>query len=224
MSSDFNKLEDNIRTKDISKIKTENLIHYLYLCSKNTDLKDFNNKKKINNYLYDINQSYYYENIFTNTGNYSSLSIYLIGLLIPYYYYYPRFYNLSGFVFMIGLISFISLYYQINTLFGAFFPSASRLFLIMSILFYGIFFLLLNKLNHISLFFISSIVSFVFVNYLYRVLLTVPSQGNKYNKLNAEYKDEKNYIEYNENINKVCYEIISVLVLIYQVEKCYIVI
>ena len=62
MSSDFNKLEDNIRTKDISKIKTENLIHYLYLCSKNTDLKDFNNKKKINNYLYDINQSYYYEN------------------------------------------------------------------------------------------------------------------------------------------------------------------
>ena len=209
MSSDFNKLEDNIRTKDISKIKTENLIHYLYLCSKNTDLKDFNNKKKINNYLYDINQSYYYENIFTNTGNYSSLSIYLIGLLIPYYYYYPRFYNLSGFVFMIGLISFISLYYQINTLFGAFFPSASRLFLIMSILFYGIFFLLLNKLNHISLFFISSIVSFVFVNYLYRVLLTVPNQGNKYNKLNAEYKDEKNYMEYNENINKVCYEIIK---------------
>ena len=207
MSSDYNLLEDKVRTQNIEKISTQNLIQYLYLCSKNEELKDFNHKKKIDKFLNKINQSYFYENIFVNTNNYSTLSIYLVGLLIPFYYYYPRFYNLSGFVFFIGLFSFISLYSYINTLFGTFFPSASRLFLVLSILFYGIFFLLLNKLNHISLFFISSIVSFVFVNYLYRVLLTLPNKGNKFNKLNAEYKDNKNYIEYNENINKVCHEI-----------------
>ena len=65
----------------------------------------------------------------------------------------------------------------------------------------------MNKLNHISLFFISSIVSFIFINYLYRIILTLPIENNKYNKLNAEYKDDKNYINYNENINKVCLEI-----------------
>ena len=75
--SEYNGLDYIIRTKDISTISKEKLIRYLYLCSNNTDLKYYN--KKINNYLYNINRSYYYENIFTNTSNYSTVSLYLIG-------------------------------------------------------------------------------------------------------------------------------------------------
>ena len=95
MTSTFNSIEENIRKKDIKDISTEDLIYYLYFKTKNEELKNFD-KKKIENYFYKINYSYFYENIFSNTGNYSELAIYIIGLLIPFYINYPKFYQLKA--------------------------------------------------------------------------------------------------------------------------------
>ena len=211
MSSEYNKLEDELRTTDIKKISTKKLIRFLYLNTKNDEIKEYN-EKKIEDYFLKINYSFFYENIFTNTQNYSTVSMYIIALLIPFYINYPRFYNLGGFGFFIGLSGFLGLYYFINTTFGVFFPSASRLFLILSILFYGIFFLLMNKLNHVSLFFISCIVSFVVINYIYRIVLTSPSKKNTFNNFYIEYNNDqtnKKYIEFNYIIKNVCNEIIE---------------
>ena len=202
----YNKIEDALRTKNIDKIKTKDLIFYLY---KNTNNNELNNNKNLQHYFYKINFSYYYENIFSNTSNYSTVSMYLVGLLIPFYICYPRFYNLGTMGFLIGLTSFMLLYQHIHSLYGAFFPSASRLFIILSLVLYFVFFPLLNKLNHISLFFMTCIVSFIIINYIYRVTLTLPFKSNIYNKLNVTYKDDKNYIEYNELNEKVCKEIID---------------
>ena len=207
MSDEFNRIQDDLLTKNIKDISSDNLIKYLYQATKHPELKNID-RNRIENFFYNINYSFYFENIFVNTGNYSQLSLYFIGLLIPFYLNYPRFYNLGGFGFFIGLISFLLLYQFINTLYGNFFPSASRMFLIITISFYFIFFILFNKLNHISLFFISSIVSFCIINYFYRIILTLPMKSNKYNKFRASYKDKKNYVEYDYNIEKVCNEVI----------------
>jgi hypothetical protein len=204
----YNKIEDALRTKKIKDISTDDLIYYLYINTNNEELNNSNNKK-LQNYFFKINYSYFFENIFTNTSNYTTVSIYLIGLLIPFYINYPRFYNLGTIGFFIGLISFMLIYQHIHTTFGVFFPNASRLFIILSTVLYFIFFPLLNKLNHISLFFLTCIVSFVIINYIYRILLTWPSKNNIYNKLNVTYKDDKNYVEYNDLNENVCAEIIK---------------
>ena len=60
---------------------------------------------------------------------------------------YPKFYNLGGLGFIIGISSFLLLYQQVNTLFGMFFPSAARLFIVFSVIFYLVFFILYNKLK-----------------------------------------------------------------------------
>jgi len=208
MSSEFNRIQDNLKKKNISDIPSNELISYLYEATKNPNLKTFN-KERIEQTFIDINYSFYFENIFVNKGNYSQISFYFVGLLIPFYLYYPRFYNVGTLAFFIGLISFLLLYQFIHTLYGNFFPSASRLFLIINIAFYAIFFLLFNKLNHISLFFISSIVSFCVINYFYRIMLTLPTKSNKYNRLRAIFEDKKNYLEYDYNLNLVCNEVIK---------------
>ena len=207
MSTEFNSIQDDLKKKDIKNISSRKLISYLYFASKNPQIKEFD-EKKIENFFYDINYSFYFENIFVNKGNYSQLSIYFIGLLIPFYLYYPRFYNLGAFGFFVGIVSFLLLYQFINTLYGNFFPSAGRIFLAINIIFYCLFFLLFNKLNHISLFFISSIVSFCIINYIYRLILTIPTKSNKYNKFRATFKDNKNYIEYDYNLELVCNEVV----------------
>lgn len=207
MSAEFNSIQDDLK-KDINKISSEKLLSYLSIATKNPNLKGLD-KKRIENFFYDINYSYYFENIFVNTGNYSQLSMYLVGLLIPFYLYYPRFYNLGGFGFFIGIVSFLLLYQFINTLYGNFFPSAAKVFLIINVVFYCLFFLLFNKLNHISLFFISSIVSFCIINYIYRLILTVPTKDNKYNKFRAEFVNNKDFMEYDYNLELVCNEVVK---------------
>jgi|SaaInlStandDraft_7_1057024.scaffolds.fasta_scaffold01021_7 hypothetical protein len=208
MSYSFNEIEDSLRKKDVKDISTEKLIYYLHSTSKNDQLKIYD-KKKIEDLFYKINYSYFFENIFTNKGNYTTISIYIIGLLIPFYINYPKFYNLNGIGFFIGLISFMLLYKQIDSLYGGFFPIASKLFIIISILFYLLFFILFNKLNHISLFFISAVVSFCLINYIYKLVLTIPTKTNKYNKLNVKYIDSQKHTEYNDLIEITCNEIIK---------------
>ena len=95
MASTFNLIEENIRKKDIKDISNKDLIYYLYYRTNNSELKVYD-QKKIEDYLYKINYSYFYENIFSNKGNYSTISLFIIGLMIPFYMNYPKFYNLGG--------------------------------------------------------------------------------------------------------------------------------
>ena len=208
MTTKFNSIQVKIRNNGAKDISSEDLLFYLGHATKNNNLKTIN-KQRIENYFYDINRSYFFENIFTNKGNYSQLALYFIGLLIPLYMNYPKMYNLGFIGFFIGILSFISLYQFVNTLYGNFFPSASRLFIFLSIAFYIVFFLFFNKLNHISLFFISCIVSFCIINYIYRLILTVPTKSNIYNKLNVTFEDKKDYMDYDYILEDVCKEVIN---------------
>lgn len=208
MSTKFNSIQVKIRNNGPKDISSEDLLFYLGHATKNNNLKTID-KQRIENYFYDINRSYFFENIFTNKGNYSQLALYFIGLLIPLYMNYPKMYNLGFIGFFIGIMSFVSLYQFINTLYGNFFPSASRLFIFLSIAFYLVFFLFFNKLNHISLFFISCIVSFCIINYIYRLILTTPTKGNIYNKLNVTFEDKKDYMDYDHILEDVSNEVIK---------------
>jgi len=210
-SERYNNIQNNIKINGISSITTENLIFYLYYSSKNSELQVLN-EKKIENYFYKINRSYFYENIFVNKGNYSQLGIFFLGLAFPFYINFPRMYNLGFSGFCVGIICFIGLYQFINQLYGNFFPIASKLFVIISILFYVIFFLFLNKLNHISLFFISCIVSFCIINYIYRLKLSVPSKKNIYNQYKVgliDAESQEDFISYDFYIEQVCDETIK---------------
>ena len=60
MASTFNLIEENIRKKDIKDISNKDLIYYLYYRTNNSELKVYD-QKKIEDYLYKINYSYFYE-------------------------------------------------------------------------------------------------------------------------------------------------------------------
>ena len=66
---------------------------------------------------------------------------------------------------------------------------------------------MLNKLNHISLFFISAILSYIVINYILRVILTLPFKNNIYNqyKATSNSKDPSTYTAYNVLLEKACY-------------------
>jgi hypothetical protein len=90
----INEIEEQIKN-DVTKVKNEDLIYYLKIKSQNKYL-DENDKNKTMKYLNQITLSYAIENIFTSQLNYSSFTYALIFMLIPFYYYYPKFYS-SGF-------------------------------------------------------------------------------------------------------------------------------
>ena len=207
MSTNINEIDYQIKN-NIKNISNEYLFYYLYFHTKNNNIEKYN-QEYIVKYLEKINYSYFYENIFVNKSNYTIIVVYLIGLLIPFYFNYPRFYNLGSLGFIIGISSFISIFMFLKNTYGVFFPNVTKFFLVLNIIFYLIFFVLLNKLNHISLFFISSALSFLFINYIYRVKLTIPNKTNKFNKLNAKLNNNKDFTTFNQNIEKVCSEIIE---------------
>ena len=209
-SERYNNIQNNIKINGISSITTENLIFYLYYSSKNPELRVLN-KKKIEDYFYKINRSYFYENIFVNKGNYSQIGIFFLGLAFPFYINYPRMYNLGFTGFFVGILCFVALYQFVNQLYGNFFPIASKLFIIITILIYVLFFLFLNKLNHISLFFLSAIVSFCLINYIYRLKLSEPSKKNTYNQYKVKIKEikEQTFITYDYYIEQACDETIK---------------
>ena len=157
-------IENNLRN-NASAISTNDLIYYLQYNTNNSQLNP-NNLTETQNYLSKIVNSFCYENIFINTSNYSSITTSIIGLLIPFYFLYPRFYKLGFITLLIGVISFINLYVKLNTLYSHFFSKAGILFFMFTFLIYVIFFVLFNKLNHITLFFISAIISFLAINYI----------------------------------------------------------
>ena len=203
----INNIENQLKSNP-NNISTNDLIYYLIYNSKNTIL-DANNLDNTTDYLKKINNSFFYENIFVNTSNYTSIVVAVIGLLLPYYYFYPRFYKIGFFAVVIGIFSLYNLYSSINSLYSNFYKNIHLIYIGTTIGFYILFFVILNKLNHYTLFFISAIIAFVFINYIMRVIITVPTKNNPYNQIRATMNNNTDYTEYNVLIETTCFQIID---------------
>jgi hypothetical protein len=199
-----NNIELNIKNNNIDKISNDDLLYYLYYSSNNDKINPNNDTT---DYLTLINNNFLFENIFVNKSNYSTIIYSIIGLLIPFYYYFPKMYNVGALATIIGLLSFFNLASTTSTLYSHFFSQISYLYYGLTVFIYFIFFILLNQLNHISLFFMSGVISFIIINYIGRLLLLLPTKNNKYNKYKTIFKDNNNYTQYNSNIETVCIEV-----------------
>jgi hypothetical protein len=211
MSSDtrINTIEANIKTNNISAISDSDLIYYLKYYTLNNNL-DSVNLKKTEEYFDKIVHSFAYENIFVNTSNYGTIVYCIIGCLIPFYYYFPRFYQLGIIGFLVGILSFINLGSTVSNLFSIFFSKITYVYYVLTVIIYVFFFIFLNKLNHISLFFISAIIAFIIINYICRLIILSPAKTNKFNKYRASYVPKKKEVpSYNRNLEIVCLEVIS---------------
>ena len=211
MSSDtrINTIEANIKTNNISTISDSDLIYYLKYYTLNDNL-DSVNLKKTEEYFDKIVHSFAYENIFVNTSNYGTIVYCIIGCLIPFYYYFPRFYQLGIIGFLVGILSFMNLGSTVSNLFSIFFSKITYVYYVLTVIIYVFFFIFLNKLNHISLFFISAIIAFIIINYICRLIILSPAKTNKFNKYRASYVPKKKDVpSYNRNLETVCLEVIS---------------
>ena len=212
MSCDQNRINriENLLRRNNNNISTKDLIYYLK-CNSNNKTLNYNNLKETEKYLIKINYSFLYENIFTNKGNYQTIAISIIFLLLPFYFFFPHFYKLGGLAFFIGICGFLGLSSKISSFFSILNKNITTIYIGLTFLIYFIFFIVLNKLNHISLFFISAIISYLLINYICRLILTVPTSTNPYIKLNTTMNnnDPKNFTEYNEELSKACEMIIE---------------
>lgn len=210
--SNISQIEDQLKN-DPSNVKEEDLYIYLYAKSKNENINyPTVQLDQIKIFLNKISKSFAYQNIFINTGNYSSIIISIIGLLIPFYYFFPRFYKMGIIALIIGLASFMGLIGKTNDMYSIFFPHINIILIAVSFVIYFIFFIIINKLNHISLFFICVVISFLIVNYILKLILLTPSKKNKYLDLQIDKNDkvvEKDYTEYNLNIEAACLQVIK---------------
>jgi hypothetical protein len=195
------------KNKDLS---IKDLLFYLKCNSNNNELNEFN-IPNTNKFLKKIEKSYEYQNVFINNSNYQSIAYSVIGLLLPFYYFYPRFYQLGFIGFIIGLVSYFNLYSIINKLYGGMSNNIGKVYIILTFVIYIIFFITFNKLNHISLFFISGILSFLILNYICKLKISSPSDNNEYVKYKTTILDEntKKYTEFNELILTACEQLIK---------------
>jgi hypothetical protein len=203
----INNIEYQLKNNPDS-LSNNDLFYYLYCNTKNKKIT-YDNLDEMKQYLYNINISYFYENIFVNTSNYSQILVSIICLLIPFYYSYPKYYTLGTLGMFIGFIGLITLYIKVNELYGFFFKNIGIYFLIASLVFYILFFIYFNKLNHISLFFISVVVTYLIVTYILKIILTIPTDNNPYNKFRAKINDNKDYTPYNLLIETCCLQVIK---------------
>ena len=205
----INRIEATLQN-DVKSLSTKDLIYYLK-CNSNDDRLNPDNIPICEEYFKEINLSFYYKNIFVNTSTYTTIMPLIIGLLLPFYFTYPRFYKIGFLGFFIGMISFISVYKKLNELYGHFFSGIGTTYITLSLVIYIIFFIVLNQLNHISLFFISAVVSYLILNYICRVSLSSPLSSNKFNKYNATFITDENhkFTEYNDLLQIASNEVID---------------
>jgi hypothetical protein len=205
-SSRINSIETNLQINP-SNVSTNDLIYYLQCNTNNTKLNS-QNLTITEEYLKQIDNSYSYENIFINKSNLMSIYISIIGLLLPFYFSFPRFYKMGFALFFIGIFSFLNLFSKIRNLYSQFFPKIELIYLIVTVVVYIIFFICMNKLNHISLFFISAVITYLILNYILRLILTTPLK-NRFINYSATMNNNKNYTEYNQLLETACYQIID---------------
>lgn len=212
MNCDNNRISniENLLKTNPTSISTNDLIYYLK-CNSNNNILDPDNLNNTKEYLDKINISFSYSNIFVNTTNYGSISQSIIGLLLTFYYFYPRFYKIGFIGTLIGILCLSNLYSKVNSLYSNLFSKIGMIYIIVTLIIYFVFFILLNNLNHYILLFLSAVIAFIIINYILRLVLTTPSNKNKWNKYNATYnnKDPNTYTEYNELLETACYQIMK---------------
>ena len=201
----INKIESALKNNNVASLSNNQLLFYLYYNSKNNNIKP---SSKASEYLQLIKNSYCYENIFVNKNNYSSIIVSIVALLIPFYFYFPRFYNVGVLAVIVGVMGFFNLGSIINNLYSNFFKYFYFIYFALTLIIYILFFMVLNQVHHITLFFISAIISFLLINYIGKIILTIPTENNKYNKFSATEKiNQEKFTEYNQNIETVAIEV-----------------
>ncbi len=210
----IDKTEELLKTKP-TNVKNEHLIYYLRCKLNNSNLDD-TNKKKTDEYLKNISNNFKYENIFVNQMNYSNLVFSGVCLLIPFYYYYPRVYEMGFWGILLGLIGMSSLsqnvikyaaFQNINFSQKSLYKNLHIKLLFFSLLFYLVFFVFICKLNHISLFFISYFIIYLMMTYVLKLVLLNPSDKNIFNKIKASYKKNNDASKLYSNIEIACSEL-----------------
>ncbi len=198
-----------------SKIKNEDLIYYLRCKLNNSNLDD-TNKTKTDTYLKNISNNFKFENIFVNQTNYSSLVFAGVCLLLPFYFNYPRVYEMGFYGIFIGLIGMSSLtqnvqkyaaFQNVNFSNKSLFKNLHLKLLFFSLLFYLVFFVYICKLNHISLFFISYFVIYLCMSYVLKLVLNSPSDDNIFTKFKASFQKNNDASKLYSNIDTACKEL-----------------
>ncbi len=200
----FTKLESS---ENLNETNIKDLIWYLREKSNNrtlneNDINDF--KKKLE--IYDKN--YLYENIFLNPSNYSTNAIAILLTISPFFYTYPRFYNTSFSIIIVGVIGLLMCMNIIQSQYGILLKNKqlANIYIFTVLLFYIIFFILLNKLNHLTLFFLSAGIVFMMMNYILRIIVSEPK--NKFGFTRLSYNSNNiTFTPFNQKIDKICNEI-----------------
>jgi len=205
-TNNINQIEVILKT-DPSKISDENLIFYIKTQSKIQETLD--TPTDIQNFVKKINTVYSYQNILYSPTNSQGIQFYYIGLLFPFFYNYPRVYKAGSLSISIATISFLALVMKMNELYTFFIPYALLIYITATVLFYSIFFILFNKLNHISLFFISAVVIFIILQYLFKIYITLPFNFNSKNNYQTEYKESIDHKPYDYLIENAMNEFIK---------------
>jgi hypothetical protein len=213
------KLPTDILTNP-SSVTDECIFNYLYNRTLNPKINlNIVTTDDIKKYFLQIQNSYHYQNVLVNTTNYNKVIMSIILMLIPFYYFYPRFYKIGAVGLLLGLSGFILLANNLKEFYSYFFDNIHYYYVITSVLFYLIFFVFLNKINHISLFFIGAVFCFLVINYILRLILLSPDPKNEYNKLRAKSNQNEEiendnprkgqFTEYNIIIEACCIELVS---------------
>ncbi len=212
----INQIEDQLKdTKNISKIKTEDLIYYLKIKSQNENLNadDMDSTMK---YLQQVQISYLIENIFSNQTNYGTLAIGFVMMLVPFYYEYPQIYKGGFWTLAIGLIGLtfviqaLQKYSDIGKMGGwasGWFQKLEVWVLLGALILYFGLFVTICQLNHYSLYFICVIFMYLFVTFILRMILLSPVQQNPYKDYRATYVYNANAVPLNTNIDNASKEL-----------------
>lgn len=210
----INGIEDKLKdVKNISKVSTTDLLEYLQAKSQNREIDPLE-EKKTRIYLDRLKRGYVMESIFSSQGSYPTMVFAFVLMLVPFYYFYPRFYEggfwgiLSGMVGMMMLVSNMEKYRKVGYMTGdVFYKNLPLWIFIFSILLYGFFFVFMSKLNHYSLFWISMIVVYLLVTYILRLVLLSPLESNRWKDDKLRYEMNEKATVFNNHIEVACSEI-----------------
>ncbi len=206
-SDEIKARENQIEMMEVEKASIEDLIWYLRQKSNNRKLDEFHIKDvEAQLELYDKN--YLYEDIFLNSGNYSTSAVALLFCMIPLFYTYPRFYQLNTPLLLIGFVGILLCMNIIQNKYALLFQNKQlvNIYIGVTVLFYFIFFICMNQLNHMVLFFLSAAIVFMAMNYILRILASDPKRGFGFHRLQYNAQNST-YTPFNQRIEKVCTEV-----------------
>ena len=191
----INEMEDTLLNNP-SKIKTENLIAYIRTVTQNKDIPS--SETEVKKYVEILNNTYNYENINFNKANYPFVSLCIIMMLIPFYYNFPRLYTTGYLSSSIALFGLFGLATKLSELYGKINSNIIGIYLGTTIVFYLVFFVLFNKLNHISLFYISAVIMYVMISSIARLNVSNPFVENDMSKYQSVVENNDKSIGLNE--------------------------